>query len=94
MSRYHCLYCAPAPAYHRSDEQGVQVCGYCGDPLVRIPRFQLRQLAALVAVGAFLAPLLSLIWFSLQGPDQRRAPERQDRVAMTWVADCQAPLAS
>ena len=94
MTRLHCPYCAPAPAFHRTTEHGIPICGYCGDPLIRIQRFKLRQLAAAVAVSALVAPLVALVWLSLQNPQEPRPPQPQDRVAKTWVADIHAPVAS
>ncbi len=94
MTRYICPYCAPAPANHRTTAQGELVCGTCGDPLLRQKALRWRQLAAFVGIGSLIAPLLALIWVSLQRvPDARPRPA-QARLAKTWIADSQAPVAS
>ena len=37
------------------------VCGYCGDPLVRIQKVKPRQVLAIIAVFAFVSPLLMMV---------------------------------
>ena len=94
MTRYHCPFCAPAPAYHRTAENGEQVCGYCGDSLLRRESRWWRQLAAFAAAGALVAPLLAVVWLALQRPQNPKPHPAQQRLASTWVAERQAPVAS
>ena len=41
------------------------ICGQCGDPLMRKPLINTKQIFAFIAVSAFLAPLFIMISFVL-----------------------------
>ena len=63
MSRYYCPYCPTCYQVHKTRNDGVFICGQCGDPLLKKPLINLRQAFGLVALTAFLAPLLIMMVF-------------------------------
>ena len=91
---YHCPYCAPRPTRAVQGPKGEPHCAYCGDPLHREPHGRGRQLAAVLVISGFLAPLLSPLWLALQPTQPPRRPQPAERVALIWVAESQAPDAS
>ena len=87
---YHCPYCSPLPTRAIQGGNGAPHCAYCGDPLLREPHFRGSQLAAVLVISGFLAPLISLLWLATQ-PTPPRRPQPPERLATIWVAEIQAP---
>ena len=90
---YHCPYCSPLPTRSIPVSQGAPHCAYCGDPLVREPHVRGRQLAAVLVISGFLAPLISLLWLATQ-PAVPRRTQPPERLATIWVTEIQAPESS
>ncbi len=87
---YHCPYCSPLPTRSIQGVNGSPHCAYCGDPLVREPHVRGSQIAAMLVIGGFLLPLISLLWLAIQlAPSRRTQP--QERVAMIRVVETHAP---
>tara|TARA_B100000214_G_C23441877_1_gene389598 strand:- start:160 stop:423 length:264 start_codon:yes stop_codon:yes gene_type:complete len=63
MSRYYCPYCSSQCQFHKTQRDGVLVCGLCGDLLVKKSFFNARGIIGLVVAAAFLTPLLLMIIF-------------------------------
>ena len=58
MSRFYCPFCSYRYQYHKTNSDGVLICGQCGDPLMKKPLINTRQFFGLVAALSFLSPLL------------------------------------
>ncbi len=84
MTRYHCPYCSPSPPFHKEGANGVFVCGYCGDPLVKLPLIKPTQVLAIILTSAFAAPLIlaitSFIYNSNELEDQGRDSSMAEQV--------------
>ena len=63
MSRYYCPFCSSRYQIHKINDDGLLICGQCGEPLIKKPLVNSRQIFGLVAASAFLAPLLIMIVF-------------------------------
>ena len=66
MSRYYCPFCSSRYQFLRTRSDGVFICGQCGDPLMKKPLINLRQVFGLFTASAFLAPFLIMIIFVLK----------------------------
>ena len=66
MSRYYCPFCSPVFKSPQTIRDGVFICGQCGDPLVKKHALKFTQLFAIIAVVAFITPLLFTIFASIQ----------------------------
>ena len=66
MSRYYCPFCSPRYQFHKTRNDGIFICGQCGDPLMKKPLINSRQIIALFSVSAFLAPLLIMTVFAVK----------------------------
>ena len=58
MSRYYCPFCPTRYQFQKTRTDGLFICGQCGDPLIKKPLINSRQIIGLIAVTAFFAPLL------------------------------------
>ena len=63
MSRYYCPFCSSPYQFHKTNSDGVLICGQCGDPLMQKPLVNSKQIFGLIAALAFLAPLLLMFVF-------------------------------
>ena len=66
MSRYFCPFCSSNYQIHKTRSDGVFICGQCGDPLMKKPLINSRQIFGLIASSAFLAPLIIMIVFVIK----------------------------
>jgi len=67
MSSYYCPYCSPKYQFQKMRSDGTLVCGLCGDPLLKTVLFKPTQFFALVAILAFIAPLIIMIITFING---------------------------
>ena len=75
MSRYFCPYCSSNYQIHKTRSDGVLICGQCGDPLMKKPLINSRQIFGLIAASAFLAPLLIMIVFVIKDFTKEELPK-------------------
>ena len=66
MSRYYCPFCSSRYQFQKTRSDGILICGQCGDPLIKKPLLNFRQIIGFLAVSAFLAPLLIMSVFVVQ----------------------------
>ncbi len=66
MTRYFCPYCLPSQQTYKMRDDGVMICGECGDPLVEFNRVDFKRIFSLIVVGVFLAPLIVLVFAFIQ----------------------------
>ena len=66
MSRYYCPFCSSFYQIHKTRSDGVLICGHCGDPLMKKPLINSRKIFGLVALSAFLAPLMLMMIFVIK----------------------------
>ena len=67
MSSYHCPYCSPKYQFQKMTSDGTLVCGLCGDPVLKTVLVKPTQFFALVAILAFIAPLIIMIITFING---------------------------
>ena len=61
MDRYYCPYCSPKYQFHKQTNDGLMICGQCGEPLIKTSFINPVRVFALIAASAFIAPLIILI---------------------------------
>tara|TARA_B100000700_G_C14226562_1_gene481701 strand:- start:60 stop:347 length:288 start_codon:yes stop_codon:yes gene_type:complete len=61
MDRYQCPYCSPKYQFFKKKYDGSIICGQCGDTLIKKPLINPIRFIALIAVSAFIAPLIIII---------------------------------
>ncbi len=71
MSSYRCPYCRPRPLRLARRADGVAICGWCGDPLERVPLVRPWAAVALLLVTGGLAAAT----FGVVLPRQRPLPD-------------------
>ena len=60
------------------------ICGQCGDPLIKKPLINPRQLFGFVTAAAFLIPLLFMVFFVIKDFTKDKVPkESQPFVLLT-----------
>ena len=86
MSRYYCPFCSTRYQFQRTRNDGLFICGQCGDPLMKKTLINSRQIIGLVAVSAFLAPLLIMTVFVVKDFTEKTLPNNSqslDRLTFT-----------
>ena len=84
MSRYYCPFCSYRYQFHKTNSDGVLICGQCGDPLIKKPLINTRQIFGLVVVLAFLSPLLIMVVLTVNDFNQEKLPShRENSVSIT-----------
>ena len=82
MSRYYCPFCSSRYQFHRTRSDGVLICVQCGDPLMKKPFVNPRQIFGLVAALAFLAPLLIMIIFVIKDFTREKLPNNSESLVL------------
>ena len=82
MSRYYCPFCSFRYQFHKTRSDGVLICGQCGDPLIKKPLLNSRRIIGLVAVSAFLAPLLIMIIFIIKDFTKETSPRNSESLVL------------
>tara|TARA_Y100001968_G_C18968346_1_gene531059 strand:+ start:89 stop:352 length:264 start_codon:yes stop_codon:yes gene_type:complete len=74
MSKSYCPFCSSSYPFHRTRSDGVLICGYCGDPLIKKPLLNSKRIIGVVLASAFLTPLLLLAIFVLKDFTKEKLP--------------------
>ena len=74
MNGFYCPFCSSRYQFHKTNSEGVLICGQCGDPLIKKPLVNLRQVFGLIAVLAFISPLLIMIFFVIKDFTDEKLP--------------------
>jgi len=82
MSRYYCPFCTSRYQFQKTRSDGILICGQCGDPLTRKPLINLRQICGLIAISAFLVPLLLMIVFAVQDFKNEKLPNNSKSLVL------------
>ena len=78
MSRFYCPFCSYRYQFHKTNSDGVLICGQCGDPLMKKPLINTRQIFGLVAALAFLSPLFIMIVLTVNDFNQKKPPSHRE----------------
>ena len=87
MSRYYCPFCSIRYQYHKTRSDGVLICGQCGDPLMKKPLINLRQISGLVVASAFLAPFLIMNIFVIKDFTRDKPPKNSESLVLLTMVD-------
>ncbi len=82
MSRYYCPFCTSRYQFHKTRNDGVLVCGLCGDPLITRSLINSRQIFGFIAALAFIAPLLIMINFVINDFTNDKIPDQSESLAL------------
>ena len=83
MTRYYCPYCHPRYQFHKKRNDGVLICGQCGDPLLKIPLIKPTQIFALIAAAAFISPFIAIALGLFQEQNQPKQQKFQLTLGIT-----------
>ena len=78
MSRYYCPFCSYRYQFHKTNSDGVLICGQCGDPLMKKPLINTRQIFGLVAALSFLSPLLIMLVLAVKDFNHEKIPRNRE----------------
>ena len=82
MNRYYCPFCSSRYQFHKTRNDGVLICGLCGEPLMKKPLINARQFFGLVAATAFLAPLLIMIVFVIKDLTEEELNNNSEKLVL------------
>ena len=85
MSRYYCPFCSSRYQFHKTRSDGVLICGLCGDPLIKKPLLNSRRIIGVVAVSAFLAPLLIMTIFVIDDFFKEKHPNNFELLVLLTI---------
>ena len=85
MSQYYCPFCSSRSQFHKTSNDGVLICGLCGDPLVKKPLLNSRRIIGAIAASAFLAPLLIMIIFVIKDFSEEKLPNNSDLLVLLTI---------
>ena len=85
MSRYYCPFCPSRYQFHKTRNDDVLICGLCGDPLIKKPLVNSRRIIGVVAVSAFLAPLLIMIIFVINDFTEETLPKNSQSFVLLTI---------
>ena len=57
MSRYYCPYCNSKYQFKSISNQGILLCGLCGEEMVKKSFINVKQIISLIIVTTFIFPL-------------------------------------
>ena len=83
MSLYYCPFCNPEYQFHKTKNDGVLICGQCGDQLIKKPILNSRQIISFIAASAFLTPLLIMFIFIIK--DFNKNEVQDDSVSLIFL---------
>ncbi len=58
MVKYYCPFCNSKYQYEKISQEGVLICGLCGEDLVKKPIIKPNQIIAFLAATSLLLPLI------------------------------------
>tara|TARA_Y100001968_G_scaffold106731_1_gene96487 strand:- start:311 stop:571 length:261 start_codon:yes stop_codon:yes gene_type:complete len=85
MSRYYCPFCSSRYQFYKTKGDGVLICGLCGDPLVKKPFINSKQIFALFAASTFLAPLILMFIFVIKDLTKEKLPRNSESLVFLIV---------
>ena len=74
MSLYYCPFCSSRYQFHKTRNDGVLICGQCGDPLIKKTFLNSRRIMGVIAASAFFTPLLLMIIFVIKDFTKEKIP--------------------
>ena len=86
MSRYYCPFCISSYQFYETRDDGVLICGQCGDPVIKKPLINSQKLFALFLSLAFISPLLIMVVFVLNDfTNKKTIKNTENLVLMTFT---------
>ncbi len=85
MSRYYCPFCSPRYQFHKTTSDGVLICGICGEPLIKKTLLNLRRIVGLVAISAFLAPIIIMTIFVIKDFSHEKLPNNSESLLLLLI---------
>ena len=85
MSRYYCPFCSYRFQFHKTTSDGVLICGICGEPLIKKTLLNLRRIIGLVAISAFLAPIIIMTIFVIKDFSHEKLPNNSESLLLLLI---------
>ena len=85
MSKYYCPYCSPRYQFYKQGADGIMICGQCGEPLLKVPFIRPVQIIALIAMTAFVAPLIFILFMNINNLNKPEPGRNNESLANILV---------
>ena len=85
MSRYYCPFCSSRYQFHTTRTDGTLICGQCGDPLMKRPLINGRQIISLLAASTFIIPLIFVFIFAIKEFNREKVPNNSDSLVLLII---------
>ena len=85
MSRYYCPFCSSRYQFHKTTSDGVLICGICGDPLIKKTLLNPKRIIGLVALSAFLAPIIIMTIFIIIDFTHEELPNNSESLYLSLI---------
>ena len=85
MSRYYCPFCSYRFQFHKTTSDGVLICGICGETLIKKTLLNLRRIIGLVAISAFLAPIIIMTIFVIKDFSHEKLPNNSESLLLLLI---------
>ncbi len=85
MTRYYCPFCSSRYKFYKNRNDGLLICGQCGDELVKAPLLKITQLIGLLGASAFLLPLLLMIAFLVKDLNNQKINNSSEQIAFLFL---------
>ena len=82
MNRFYCPFCSSRYQFQKTRDDGILICGQCGDPLVKKPYLNSRGILGIVVSTAFFSPLLMLIVFAINDFTKEKPPKNSESLVL------------
>ncbi len=82
MSLYYCPFCSSHYQFQKIGNDGVLICGQCGDPLIKKDILYFRRIIGLVSASALLAPLLIMFVFVVNDFKKDQFPNNTESLVL------------
>ncbi len=81
---FFCPFCSSRYQLHKTRDDGVFICGHCGDPLKKT-LLNLRRIIGVVVSSAFLTPLLIMFVFVVKDFTKENVPYSSETLLLSTI---------
>ena len=85
MSQYYCPFCSSRYQFNKTRNDGVLICGLCGDPLIKKSLLNPRRIIGFLAATAFLAPFLVMIIFVVKDFTNEKLQNNSESIVLLVI---------
>ncbi len=87
MSGLYCPFCSTRYQFHKTRDDGVLICGHCGDALVKKNGQNSRRIIGALVALAYFTPLFIMIFFVVRDFTNERLPNNSQSIVLLTIDD-------